>query len=132
MFLLLAPVPSWRSSSWKRGAADQRNLAAAGQSLSQFKAIFRRFLHRQRVEVPISSSSANGAAADSVARIAMDAPSLGMAELSERWPGGLLGPPMEWRVRRMVKDWEQLEGHWRYLRPLGARDRRRVSKRGCA
>jgi hypothetical protein len=64
------------------------------------------------VEVPISSSSANGAAADSEARIAMDAPSVGMAELPGRRPGELLGPPMEPWVRRMVKDWEQLEGHW--------------------
>ena len=64
------------------------------------------------MEVPISSSSANGASADSEARIAMDAPSLGMAELPGRWPGELLGPPLEPRVRRMVKDWEQLEGHW--------------------
>lgn len=55
------------------------------------------------MEVPISSSSANGASADSEARIAMDAPSLGMAELPGRWPGELLGPPMEPRVRRMVK-----------------------------
>ena len=63
----------------------------------------------------------------------MDAPSLGMAELPGRRPGELLGPPMEWRVRRMVKDWEQLEGHWAVpAAPLGARDRRRVSKRGCA
>jgi hypothetical protein len=62
------------------------------------------------VEAPISSSIANGATADSEARIAMDGTTHGMAELRGRRRGERLELPMERPAKRVVKSWEELEG----------------------
>lgn len=62
------------------------------------------------MEVPISRSSANGAAADTEARIALEETALRIEELVGLRPGDLLDLPVERPAERVVNGSEQFEG----------------------